>query len=260
MKSNAGENLLQPVTIVTISKDDTPGLLKTIESLTLQSYSQWKLLVILSSQFDHSRKWVEEMCLRDARIEIYFPPQAGIYQAMNFGLEKVKSKYVWFMNGGDQFATDSSLEFAVVNMDRLNAGVLMGGYQFEQNGIIHKFQRRAVQISPRRFSLNIRSGNHQAMVFSMNAIKAIKFDTRFPIAADFKFVLDVLKEGQGFRVNEVLAQIELGGISDINVIQVWSQKQAIREEYFGNSTLDSFFGIIWTAAVRLKQRLFNKLR
>lgn len=256
MDSIEFENSGYEISIVTISKDDPIGLLKTISSLREQSHTNWKMIIVLSSLQDDSTKIIDDICRNDSRFQVHLAPQPGIYNAMNYGLAKVHSNFVWFMNGGDRFATKDALLLGVRHILKKEIGVLIGGYQFFQNGKLIKFARSPKYISARKFSLNIRSGNHQSMIFSLDKITTKHFDTKYSIASDFKFVLEALRSGKGYRIRDVLADIEPGGISDRMIYEVWEQKQRIRNEIFGHVSLDSLMGLLWTLGAKIKRKAF----
>lgn len=248
----SSKNLADEVTIITISKADMSGLGKTVQSLQNQSYQFWNLIIVLPDNQDISYQFALNLSISDPRVKLICSPEQGIYQSMNCALEDLNYGYVWFMNGGDQFATYKSLEIAYREIVKSNVGVLIGGYQIMENQKVVSFTRSSREISPRRFSLNVRSGNHQAMIFALKEFPKIKFDVNYSIAADFKFVLQVLIFSKGMRINEVLSEIESGGVSNLRISEVWSQKQNIRKEVFGHPSIDSLLGLTWTLGVKFK--------
>lgn len=56
----------------------------------------------------------------------YTAPPKGIYNAMNFGLNKANGKWVWFLNAGDE-CVDNIHDKLLQALSSCNAGVLKAG-------------------------------------------------------------------------------------------------------------------------------------
>jgi glycosyltransferase involved in cell wall biosynthesis len=245
--------------IISISKNDLNGLRNTVNSLFLQDYSNWELIVVLSGGSDESLEYCKSLTLDDSRIKLSIQRGVGIYDAMNQGIELVTGKYLWFMNSGDCFFDNQTLREVVGVMDTGNFDILVGGYQLRNEGD-KSYNFRNMALSPRRFSLNIRSGCHQSTIFKVQDSQKIQnFRTDIVIASDFDWILRQLRSGTGHRIQRTLATIEPGGISDLGIGQVIKEKQSVREEVFGKNSLDANLGKLWTIGVLTKINLRKSL-
>lgn len=96
------------LSIITISKNNRNGLLKTIKSIANQSYKDFEYIVIDGNSTDGSLEIIieNESCID------YWVSEAdsGIYPAMNKGIKKSKGKYLLFLNSGDTFLSSSSVK------------------------------------------------------------------------------------------------------------------------------------------------------
>ena len=245
--------LKQEVTIISVTKNDPEGIRRTVQSVIEQDFEVWKLAIVVSSESDSSLDYARQLSESNDKITVLIPDSLGIYQGMNFALDNLKPKLTWFLNGGDVFATKSVLSKAVKYMTQYSPGILIGGYSITENGKRKLFVPNASKISARRFSLNIRSGNHQSMLFDFSGEAEAKFNLNLEMAADFLLVLKRLRNQPAVRVPELFVEVEPGGVSSTYIEKVWIEKQEARREIFGKYSLDYLLGIIWTQGVKLKR-------
>jgi glycosyltransferase involved in cell wall biosynthesis len=243
----------EEITIISVTKNDHEGIRRTVESVLEQDFLAWKLIIVLSSASDSSYDYAQQLCRDHANIHYLIPDSLGIYLGMNFALDKFETKLTWFLNGGDAFLNEQVLSCAYGYMVRYKPSVLIGGYAILENGTRKVFSRHKAEITARRFSLNIRSGNHQAMLFNFSDHEKPQFNLDLELAADFLLVLEKLKHKPALRIPEVFVEVEPGGVSSTYIEKVWIEKQSARKMAFGKYSPDSLLGIIWTCAVRFKR-------
>jgi len=241
------------VTIISVTKNDLEGIRRTVESIKEQDFTAWNLAIVVSSASDSSLDYVKKLSEGNENIQFLIPDSLGIYQGMNFALDKLRPNLTWFLNGGDVFENKSVLSIAHKYMDQLKPSILIGGYATVEDGTRKVFSRHKLEISARRFSLNIRSGNHQAMLFDFSEDKEVKFNVELELAADFLLVLEKLIHKQALRIPEILVEVEPGGVSSTYIEKVWAEKQLVRRKVFGRFSVDSLLGILWTFGVKLKR-------
>lgn len=257
VKVQTKTNQLPPaeITIISVTKNDLEGIRRTVESVKAQDYPAWKLVIVLSSASDSSLQYVDELKQKNENIVFIIPDTTGIYQAMNFAVKKIQPKLTWFLNGGDIFENKSILSIAHKYMMKFDPSVLIGGYAIVEKGKKQIFIRKKRVITQRRFSLNIRSGNHQAMLFNFSRINEAPFNLDLRLAADFLLVLEKIKNKPALRIPEVFVEVEPGGVSNVYIERVWEEKQIARGLVFGKFSLDYLLGILWTYAARLKRSI-----
>ena len=241
------------VTIISVTKNDLKGIRRTVESIREQDFTAWNLAIVVSSASDSSLDYVRQLSEANENIQFLIPDLLGIYQGMNFALDKLVPNLTWFLNGGDVFENKSALSIAHKYMVEYKPSILIGGYAIVEGGTRRVFSRNKSAINARRFSLNIRSGNHQAMLFDLSGDKKVKFDVDLELAADFLLVLERLTHKHALRIPEVLVEVEPGGVSSTYIEKVWAEKQFARRKVFGRFSVDYALGSLWTRGVRLKR-------
>jgi len=87
------------LSIITINKNNSEGLKKTIESVFKQDWNDFEFIVIDGSSTDSS---IEVIKLYSDQLSYWVSePDNGIYNAMNKGILKASGEYCLFLNSGD---------------------------------------------------------------------------------------------------------------------------------------------------------------
>ncbi len=239
------------VSVITIAKQHEPGLNATYQSLEMQSFRDWELLIVVGLSEDGTLSAAKTIQARDSRVHVIEQQGLGIYSAMNTGLTASNGEFVWFMNAGDKFASPSVLSHGISAIRSSDVGMVIGGYQVDaQTGPkVYRFWDGVV--SAHRFAFNRRWGCHQAMIFRTQQLKLIGgFNQSYSLASDFDLVLKVIKKWKAKRVAEVYAIVEPGGSADQNIFLVHKQKHEIRQDLLGGPVIFSY-SLFWSALAKL---------
>lgn len=255
--SNAKKRVTQlvpEVSVITIVKNDSTGLEKTVRSLLTQSFLDWECLIISAPSEDDSQTIANQIARLDARITHYEETTPGIYESMNQGVGLAKGNYVIFLNAGDVFANLKSIGILYKEILNSNFPVVIGGYSTGEKEYFFKSKN----FGPNRFSLNIRWGCHQSMIFKLDEVKSVgRFSQHYKLASDFDLVLKLTKKNSGNRISDVVSIIDPNGISNTQILNVLNEKQKIRRDFFGRFSPGLFLGTIWTYLVLGKINLRN---
>ena len=238
---------MEIVSVITLIKNNRLGFQKTYESLAEQTHTNWEMLVVAGSSTDGSEKLVLDLQKTDERIKFALDNSNGIYAAMNQGLEMRTGDLVWFMNSGDVFYENQTVELTLEKMNDLKVDLIIGGYATIDSGELKQFSKRSRYLSIREFSLNVRGGCHQSMLLKLkNKNSDLRFNEKYRIASDFDYTLRFMRNGNCYRTNQVLSIIEPGGVSSREINAVITEKQNIRRVIFSDSHTDIFLGEVWS--------------
>jgi glycosyltransferase involved in cell wall biosynthesis len=97
-----------PLSVITVCYNPGKGFEATHSSVEKQSCRDFEWIIVDGKSSDGTRETV--MALADRRVHVLSEPDLGIYDAMNKGLDIAQGKRVWFMNAGDLFHDDKSIE------------------------------------------------------------------------------------------------------------------------------------------------------
>lgn len=101
----------EKITIVTVNLNNKAGLVRTIESVKNQRNVFCEYIIVDGMSSDGSIDVIQanEGCITKSIIE----PDSGVYCAMNKGISAATGEYLLFLNSGDEFYENSSLEKAI---------------------------------------------------------------------------------------------------------------------------------------------------
>jgi glycosyltransferase involved in cell wall biosynthesis len=162
------------VTIITVTCNAIQSLEKTIISVLNQTYTNLEYIIIDGSSTDGTldiikkyenrlTKWISE-------------PDNGIYDAMNKGVAMASGEWVNFMNAGDYFNENETIEQVFKNYDG-KADVIYGDVLLSDGSV-----KKASNIEAMKLRLPF---CHQAAFTKATIFKRIKFDTNYKIIADY---------------------------------------------------------------------------
>jgi len=98
---------------------------KSIRSVLDQTYVDFELLVIIDGSPDNSKAIAESYL--DNRITVYEKPNGGLSDARNFGLERAKGDFVYFMDSDDWIEPDL-VEQALLILEKKSLDLVIFGY------------------------------------------------------------------------------------------------------------------------------------
>lgn len=118
------------LSIITINLNNHKGLLKTLESVVHQTFTDYEYLVIDGASTDKSKALIKEY---QSNIAYWISgPDTGIYNAMNKGISKASGEYCLFLNSGDWLYNNNVLKdcFEI----EFNEDFVYGHQVIEQDG------------------------------------------------------------------------------------------------------------------------------
>ena len=96
------------ISIITVNLNNAEGLKRTMESIRMQSYTDFEWIVIDGGSTDGSKEFIEK---NQSEIESWISEKdTGIYNAQNKGIQRAKGEYCLFLNSGDLLADKNVLK------------------------------------------------------------------------------------------------------------------------------------------------------
>lgn len=118
-------------------------LLKTLESVKVQSFTDFEVLLVDDGSTDNSLEVCKSFMNRDNRFSLFQKPNGGVCSARNYGIERVKGEYIIFIDSDDVIES-SLLADSLKKISDSKADILLFGMQFDiekQNRIVKSYQK-----------------------------------------------------------------------------------------------------------------------
>ena len=174
------------VSVITINRNDSNGLKKTIDSIINQTYKEFEYIVIDGNSNDGSKEVIK---MREAKITYWISESdTGIYNAMNKGITKANGKYLLFLNSGDYFTDNTVLQNVVKQLN--DEDIVYGDMIIDRNGILEK----ASSDSPLLFEEMIRGTLWHPVSFIKKELfnKYGLYNEAYKIISDYDFFLKTI--------------------------------------------------------------------
>lgn len=98
------------ITIIVPIYNAEKYLVNCINSVINQTYKEWKLILINDGSTDNSLNICTDFSAKDQRIKVYSQVNKGQAAARNYGISKVQTPYVTFLDADDEISLDTLKE------------------------------------------------------------------------------------------------------------------------------------------------------
>lgn len=213
------------LSIVTVVRNARPAFKETLESLLKQTSQDFEYIIIDGNSTDGT---LEELFhVSHLNPIVVSEKDKGIYDAMNKGVALASGKYLYFLNAGDIFQSNLTIErFLKLALESTEA-ILHGKVEINYQG--------SIRVKP-AFDLEElwKTPNfcHQGILINTLFHKKNLYDLSYSIVSDFKLAFEAFKNGNTFKkVDMVFAQFATGGVSDTFRLRLLSEKYEVVAKY-----------------------------
>lgn len=214
--------------IIVVSLNAGEELRKTIDSVLMQTYRDFEIIVKDGMSEDG---FVEKLPLDD-RIRLIRKKDGSIYDAMNQAMEEAEGDYEIFLNCGDYFYDDKVL----ARIAREIAGTPADIYY----GKLYRRKQRSVDEPAHEITDFVCYRNipcHQACVYGKQMFRQRGYDLSYPVRADYEHFLWCKYEGGAVfhYMPFVIASYEGSGFSETkdNLKRAAGEHKRITQKYLG---------------------------
>ena len=103
-------------------------LKETVESVLLQSYGNFEILLVDDGSTDNSLQLCNDLAVKDSRIRVFHKENGGVSSARNLGLKNIKGNFVVFIDSDDFIANDM-LECLYHDINSTRSDVAICGFK-----------------------------------------------------------------------------------------------------------------------------------
>lgn len=253
-------------TIVTCTFNAEHELQRTLDSVFHQSYADVEHLILDGLSHDRSVEMAQTYRQRsdEARtgheVVVCSERDSGLYDAMNKGIAKATGDYIVFLNAGDTFPSEATLEHIAHS---IGDGEALPGVIYGDTNIVNdegRFLRhRRLQPPTKLTWRSFRNGMlvcHQAFYALTTLAKDNPYNLNYRFSADVDWCIRVMKEAERRHlmlknVDEVVVNYLDGGMTEKN------HRASLRERF---SVMRRHYGLpltlimhVWFAVRQLKK-------
>jgi putative colanic acid biosynthesis glycosyltransferase len=224
MTSYLGENVKEKkISIITVTYNNILGLQDTFHSVKGQSFNNYEHIVIDGGSKDGTVEFLNRQS--NNRKLIYLSEiDTGIFNAMNKGIALANGDWLLFLNAGDTFPTDSTLEnLAITGVFEDDGLDLIYGDKLDSEGRIIKAKRELFCLY-----FGEMPACHQSIFFRNN----IRYDESFKIFGDIDLLSRIYLSQPNYKYVETPISIFEGGGVSSNI--TWIKRKEKFRSLFKN--------------------------
>ena len=180
-------------TIATVTWNAGQVIEPTLHSVRQQTCHDYEFLVVDGASADNTLELVREANIANTRI--YSEPDNGLYDAMNKAIRRAEGKYIIWLNAGDRFADQNSLQ-RLADHATGNPGVIYGQTQLvDANGRVlgPRHLTAPVTLTADSFKQGMLVC-HQAFVARRDIMP--QYDLNYRFSADYDWCIRVLQRSE----------------------------------------------------------------
>lgn len=197
------------ITVVTVCYNSEDYIETTIKSVLSQNYDNLEYIVIdggsKDTTMDIVNKYVDKISL------IVSEPDNGIYDAMNKGLNKASGDWIFFLNTGDVFYNNDTIQKISFDeyLNNENVAAIVGHINVCKNGKIYE-RKRGIPFYQNTKTFKNMGFSHQGVFVKTRIARLNGFDMRYKLCADYAMMTSIYNKGYKFILTEIPISIIYG--------------------------------------------------
>ncbi len=224
------------LSIITITYQAEQFLERTIQSILEQGYrSAIEYVIVDGASTDGTLALIQ--AYQQNIDQVISEKDRGIYDAMNKGLQVVNGEYVLFLNAGDTFASQNTLEHILKALDS-DPDVLVGDAMFVDM-LGQEIGLRSI-VTPHRIPAKLTWKSfkrgmvicHQSFIVKRDL--APRFNVEYQLSSDIDWEIKCLKlSHKTNQLTEPICRYLMGGASVQNLKKSWTERFQVMQSHFG---------------------------
>lgn len=216
------------LSIITVCFRAREQVRMTMENILSQTWTDFEYLIIDGGSDDGTPKFLEQSSslFESKNIPFHFisEPDHGIYDAMNKGTRMASGKWLLFLNAGDLFAAEDTLE--QIFRTPGEADIIYG-----DTLCIYQGRTKLYPALPLEHLTYEMAFCHQSAFILKKLLLKHPYDTSYRVCADHHFFLSMYLRDKTFEYRQLPVSIyEISGYSDKNKILSHKEKHRMQKE------------------------------
>lgn len=202
-------NTDKPLVSIVIPTKNRPFLLKkSIESVLVQTFQEWEIIIVFNSSDKNTEMQITDYMKDDPRIKFFQVPESkagGISEYLNFGINRSNGKYIARLDDDDIWCSRDKLRKQVDFFDSHKNHVITGGgvIMVDPDGNeLHRYFKNETDAIIRKKALLACPMEHTTVMFKKDiALKAGCYG-KYKVAEDWDFFLRLGEYGMFYNFQE----------------------------------------------------------
>lgn len=216
--------------IITATHNSAKTLQRCINSVVNQTYQDIEYILVDGASTDGTLDIIKSN--KDFITKFVSEPDAGIYDALNKGINLATGDVVGFLNSDDEFADEHVIEWIAEVFECQHCDAIYGDLVYQTNSlqpnIVRYWKSNRFRISCLKYGW---MPPHPTLYCKKNVYDKLgRFDTSFHVSADYDFILRLFKQSalRKCYFPKVLVKMTVGGTSNGSFCKMMRKS---REDY-----------------------------
>lgn len=240
------------ISIITVTYNAEAVIGKTLDSLKHQTFQDFEHIVVDGASSDRTLEIIRNS---DTNPVVISEADQGLYDAMNKGLRLAKGKYILFLNAGDSFHTEGTLESyareAFQDADIIYGDTVIANMEGKVTGKRHL---SVPDILTKKSFANGMLVCHQAFMVKRELVPL--YDLNYRFSADYDWCVKCIANSQpekNVNLREVTVRYLSDGLTDKNKFRSLRERFQIMSKHYGLiPTIVRHIGFVFRAFKRGK--------
>jgi len=242
------------ISIITVCYNSEKYIKDTIESVLMQTYKNIEYIIIDGGSTDRTLEIVKRYEPKfKGKMRWISEKDEGLYEAMNKGISLAKGELIGIINSDDWYNL-RALEIIASKYDEhtdIYYGDIYKVRKIDHKLFIKKIDGNKLNLLKKKMSIH-----HPSCFVNRKWYKKIKYDNKYKLSSDYKFVLESYINGATFQyVNFPFSYMRLGGVSNLKRTLGLKEDMLIRKEISGKkfTKVEYFFSLSKLYYYRLRK-------
>lgn len=244
------------VTLITATFNSASSIKTCLGSVVFQNYNDLEYLVIDGKSSDDTLNFVKDYQQKFPFIKLFSEKDCGIYDALNKGVQLATGDVVGFVHSDDLLASNHIVTDVVTQLQNEQLDGVYGDLQYVDKFDLNKVIRlwKSCDFKPGLLKQGWMPAHPTLFLKKEVYKKHGLFDLTYKIAADYDFMLRVLKDNSlkfGY-LPKVITKMRVGGASNRSLKNII---QKTKEDYraIRSNKLGGIYSILRKNTSKIKQ-------
>lgn len=174
------------------------AIVRCLDSIIQQSYSNWEILIIDDGSTDDSKNIIKQYLL-DPRIFYFYQANGGVSSARNLGFEKSHGQWILYIDADDYLepnALSKLYDIAIKYNAQIATGNYYQEYMHKKRPVCSGWREHLIRNNYRAWYFASAIPRTGAAIFQRKILENCKFNIKYSKYEDAEFLLNLLKNNR----------------------------------------------------------------